>query len=322
MAEPIRTDWPTRKLVVSPPPLEDLVPTIQQGLEANFKTVSVKVEAPPDLRKPPFYLAAPGLSGNTRIADVGGPEYVEPLPDRSKRYDFLSLAKTMEMSPERGIILGAGAGPLHVLNTNTEYMPNLAYEKNTGSRPEILRNESRYVKVNNEGEVVLESIGNAVTDFALLINIFGADGLEGPLLHIKTKSRMGTKNFPEAVQSGLKSVFGDRLISIGGVFVISRGKANLHAMAHSTDQPFKGKIDHPWLRSFDTGSPLVGLTVFHSGDDQGTHLRREHTHCFAVEGDKLGGHYHWDIDETRDEVEYEAWLNTAEFVFRVDQPGL
>jgi hypothetical protein len=315
-----KMDWPTTKLAVNPPTLDELAPAVLTGLKENFQDVTVSVESPPDLRTKPFYLAAPGLCGNTRIADVGGPEYVDPLPDMSKKYDFLSVAKSMGMSSDQGFMIGAGAGPLHVLETNTEYMPNLSYRGLVGERANELENLSRYAKINAKGEVVVEPIKNEVTAFALLINVFASDGLPGPLLHIKVKSRKGKQNFPEAIQKGLKDAFGDRLISIGGAFLLTNGKANLHAMAHSIDQPFVGKIDHPWLRSFDAGSPLVGLTVFHSGDDKGLNLRKEHTHCFSIDGDGLGGHYHWDIEETRDEVEYEAWLNTAEFVYRIDQP--
>lgn len=316
------SNWPVRKITVNPPSLDDLAPSIQSGLQANFQSVIVSVEQSPDLRQAPFHLASPGLCGNTRIGDVGGPEYVDPLPDMSKKYEFLSLAESMEMSTRQGLFIGAGAGPLHVLNTNTEMMPNLSYTGNHGDKADEVQNLSRYARINDKGEVVVDTTDDSNTAFALLTNVFAADGLPGPLLHIKVKSRTGKLNFLQAIQAGLKNTFGDHLISIGGVFVLTNGKANLHAMAHSIDQPFVGKIDHPWLRSFDAGSPLIGLTVFHSGDDSGAHLRSEHTHCFSVDGDGLGGHYHWDIDDTKEEVEYEAWLNTADLVYRIDQPRL
>jgi hypothetical protein len=46
----------------------------------------------------------------------------------------------------------------------------------------------------------------------------------------------------------------------------------------------------------------------------------EHTHCFGGDGggEGDGGHYHFDT--TPEEVEYEAYFNTAKVVYRVDQP--
>jgi hypothetical protein len=38
------------------------------------------------------------------------------------------LPKLLEMSPGKGFMLGAGAGPFHVVGRNSELMPNLSYE--------------------------------------------------------------------------------------------------------------------------------------------------------------------------------------------------
>lgn len=62
-------------------------------------------------------------------------------------------------------------------------------------------------------------------------------------------------------------------------------------------------------------APLVCLSVFHSCDP-GYDLRIEHTHCFSDHNQ--GGHYH--DDTTPAEVEYEAYFNTAEVLYRIDRP--
>ena len=49
---------------------------------------------------------------------------------------------------------------------------------------------------------------------------------------------------------------------------------------------------------------------------KGLDLRVEHTHCFSMHGQ--GGHYHYDM--TPKEVEYVAYYNVAEKIFRVDAP--
>lgn len=43
------------------------------GLVAHFAEVNVSVVDCPNLQEEPFFLAGKGLSGDAKIADVGGP---------------------------------------------------------------------------------------------------------------------------------------------------------------------------------------------------------------------------------------------------------
>ncbi|KAH7122019.1 hypothetical protein B0J13DRAFT_566839 [Dactylonectria estremocensis] len=312
--------WPVRKLALSPPSLDDLASAISTGLESNFSAVNVSVSTPPDLRQRPFYLAGPGLSGNVRIADVGGQANIRPEPNRNAQYDLLAVSKLMEMSPDSGMLLGAGAGPFQTLGYNSELMPNLAY----GSASEgTLQNSTHYAKITQDGQACCEKIGES-TGFGLMCNIFGCDGKTGPLLHVAARGRTGKANFTDSIRAAVGAVYGAKLVSLGGVFVIHKGKTKLHVMPDFPQKPFKDEKDvGAWLKYFDVDPSLVCLTVFHSGDDQGTDLRMEHTHCFAGEGpgkDRCGGHYHFDLDETMEDVEYEGWFNAAEVLYRIDQP--
>ena len=88
--------------------------------------------------------------------------------------------------------------------------------------------------------------------------------------------------------------------------------------------PFKSpKALNDWLtyHDFDSSasSPIVCLTVLHSADpDKTMALRMEHTHSFTVDGSNRGGHYHYDLEG--EEVEYEAYFNTAKTIYRIDRP--
>lgn len=321
--------WPLEKLALSPPTLDQLALSIHDGLQSNFRSVTVEVAQSPDLRQPPFHLAAEGLSGNPRVADVGGPLFLAPGPDFSKKYNLLSIAKQMEMPSDRGFILGAGAGPFHILGVNSELMPNVSFGAAACRGEEVanedkLSNQTYYAKIAENDSYTCEEINGShqTTDFALMANLLGTDGLPGPLLHIKAKSRLGSLNFTEAIQHALKATYGKKLISLGGVFVIRSGAAKMHVMPDFPPEPFAKREDvAAWLKFFDMPAPLVCLTVIHSGDDHGLSLRMEHTHCFAPGGGR-GGHYHGDADDTKDDVEYEAWLNVAEVLYRIDRPGL
>ena len=323
------TTWPVKKTALSPPTLPSLASAIAAGLSSNFAQCSCLVATPPDLTLKPFYLAASGLTGAARVVDVGGPPNLQPSPDFSKKYDLLSISQQVDMTPSTGFMIGAGAGPFHVLGQNSELMPNFAYGAAAGLFE--TRNRTHYAKITGSDDVACRQLSDC-TGFGLMCNLFCSDGLPGPCLYVTAKSRIGPLNFTEAIQEALKSSFGSKLISIGGVFLIKQGKANLHVMPDFPSQPFESRKDvEEWLRYFDMQfsqeDPLICLSVFHSGNGGDMGLRMEHTHCFTVnpDGDESistnkGGHYHYDVDATQEEVEYEGWFNVAEVLYRVDQP--
>ncbi len=215
----------------------------------------------------------------------------------------------MDMSPDRGFIIGAGAGPFHVVGVNSELMPNLSYEN------EKVVNKTFYAKVDEEGGCICEAVPGNSTDCALMANLFGSDGDPGDVLKIVATTRIGKENFTGAIQEILKAEYGERAVSLGGVFLIRRGKANLHVMPDFSTEPLESSQMKEWLRFYEMRAPLVCLSTFHSVDP-GLELRMEHTHCFSGHGE--GGHYHF--DSTPEEVEYEAYFNTAKVIYRIDQP--
>jgi hypothetical protein len=296
------------RIDLKPPPLEDLVECVTAQLAQNFKSTTASVKECPDLRQAPYNLAFAGLCGSPRIADVGGQPNLAPTPDFSKKYDLTSIAELMDMSKEQGALLGAAAGPFHVVGMNSELMPNLSWNGGT------LSNETHYAKVRDDGSALCEKLPSY--DCALMANLFGSAGLPGPVLHIAASSRTGALNFTEAIRKALQDTYGTRTISLGGVFLISKGKAKLHVMPDFSPTPLiTDEQKEGWLRFYEMEAPLVCLSVLHSYDP-GLDLRIEHTHCFSDHGE--GGHYHYDT--TPEDVQYEAWFNVAEVLYRIDRP--
>ena len=303
----IRMSWPVEKVELSTPKLQELVPSITAGLKANFKDVSVEVTDCPDLRRSPFHLAGEGLSGNERIADIGGPPNLSPTPKLDRKYSLIEIRKLMEMEDNKGFILGAGAGPFHIIGVNSELIPNLSYE---GDR---VTNLTHYARIDATGGCRCEK--SPSLDFGLMANLFGSTGNPGKVLKIMAKIRTGKLNFTDSIIKGLQMEFANHPVSMGGVFIIKQGKANLHVMPDFSKSPLQTNQDvNQWLQYFDMSSPLVCLSVFHS-HDPGLDLRMEHTHCFSNHNE--GGHYHDDI--TPDEVEYEAYFNVARTLYRIDR---
>lgn len=315
---------------LSPPSLEELADVLSPALATNFKTSSVTVSQCPDLRQPPFDLAAAGLSGRECIADIGGQPNLFPEPRLDTRYSMVSCARAMGMSQEGGMIIGAGAGPWFNLDTNSELAPNFAWEGTFDS----VQNLTYYTAVSKDSAQKPLCARSESTDCALMMNLFGSAGNPGPVLKITAKTRVGKeKSFTDCIRHALTKHYGsEHPISLGGAFVIKRGTINFHIMPDfpATKPPgqqytFADPAQlNAWLTYHDfpanaNNTPIVCLSVFHSADPgKRMGLRMEHTHCFTTDGSMRGGHYHYDLDD--EEVEYEGYFQTAKVVYRIERP--
>lgn len=333
--------YPVIEYALSPPPLEELADVLRPALQSNFAHASASVVTCPDLREPPFHLAAAGLSGDERIADAGGQRNLYPIPNLEARYSLLDIAQHIHMSADRGFLIGAGAGPFHVLGVNAELMPNLSWRDGF----ENVTNLTRYAKIVNPATTHDDDDDNKTssspsspvlctkspsTDFGLMANLYASQGLQGPVLRLTAHTRTGPLNFTDCIRHALREHYRNNPISLGGTFLIRSGTANLHVMPDFPGGPFRDRAHvDAWLKYFDLPAPLVCLSVLHSfdPDPERLGLRLEHTHCFGVGGQHAGsrgGHYHYDVNGPDDEgvVEYEAYFNTAKVLYRVDRPAM
>ncbi|KAJ5094283.1 hypothetical protein N7456_010144 [Penicillium angulare] len=309
------------------PPLGELATILKKSLELNFAAVTVHVVQCPDLRDHPFNLAAPGLSGNPCIADIGGQLNLFPTPNFDAKYSLLSLAEQMEMSPIGGSLIGAGAAPFQDLGHNAELAPNISWHSesetpdfNDPSSFKVINN-TRFIEVDPNGLSSCQQISS--TNCALMMNLYGSGGEPGPVLKVTAKGRVGEQNFTNCIRLGIRDAYGDsNPVSLGGVFLLKSGKAKFHVMPDFPKKlPFRDRdeLENEWLTYHEFDAPVVCLTVMHSADPENLGLRMEHTHCFDPDGSRKGGHYHYDLDG--EEVEYEAYLHPASTVYRIDQPG-
>lgn len=312
---------------LSPPSLEELASVLAAPLQANYTSSSIAAVPCPDLRLPPFNLACEGLSGHEAIADVGGQPHLFPRPLLDKTYSMLECARHMHLSADRGTLLGAGAGPCHILGRNSELATNLSWNGDFGN----VTNFTRFVIADRiaGGEADVSCDRSLSTDCALMMNLYGSDGRPGPVLKVTARGRKGEgKSFTEFLRTSLNEVYGnEHQISMGGVVFIKKGLCQFHVMPDfpsEADLPFKDRgAVNEWLTHHRYSGPLTCLTVFHSCDPEGLGLRMEHTHGYS-EDRAEGGHYHYDIaagEDDADEVEYEAYLNTAKSLFRIDRPA-
>ncbi|KAJ4352233.1 uncharacterized protein N0V89_007580 [Didymosphaeria variabile] len=307
----------TVKIPLSPPTLKEIAAALQFPLAANYKHATVDVVLCPDLREAPFHLATEGLSGAEKISDVGGQPNLFPQPRLDCKWSLLDIARAMEMDPRGGGLLGAGAGPFHVVGRNCELVPNLSWSDGFDNVT-----NGTYVAQIKDGNPSVERCSSL--DCALMVNLYGSLGGPGQVIKITARGRVEKeKSITELMQKALADAYSDRMVSLGGIFVVKRGKSYYHIMP---DFPPEEELpwDNPkqvndWLTYHEFEAPVVCLSVLHSADPGSKlGLRMEHTHCASVDGRDVGGHYHGDIDG--DEIEYEGYFNVAKTLYRIEKP--
>ena len=98
---------PVETVPLHTPSLETVRDALSAGLARNFAEFSVNVVECPDLSSAPFSLAAPGLGGSTRVADIGGVPNLTPVPKPEKVYSLPEVLRLAGL--ENGIVIGPGA---------------------------------------------------------------------------------------------------------------------------------------------------------------------------------------------------------------------
>lgn len=310
--------------------MESIIDTIKPALASTYAFSTAEVVECPDLHNPPYHLASQGLCGNPIIADVGGPTNLYPRPVLDRIYSMTSIAKEqLHMSPNQGMLIGAGAGPFHFVGQNAELAANISWKNGFDN----VTNLTHYTKIDKSApgpgpSPLCEKC--ASTDCAFIVNMFGSSGLPGPVIKVTARKRVGSTNsFIDVIRFALRERFGDQqAVSLGGLFVIRKGKANFHVMPDFPPEekmPFKSPQELlDWLTYHDfsvkgAGDEIVCLSVLHSADpEKKMGVRLEHTHCFSADG--RGGHYHYDLDDQDEDIEYEGYFNVAETIYRVDRP--
>jgi len=300
-----RSGWtPTKTGTMHTPALSELASVLNEGMVEDFKSIKAEVVHCPNMQESPFNLAAPGICGSCRLADVGGPPYLIPTVQRDKVYNLVDIAAEIKL-PDAAFI-GAGAGSSRLTGTNCELMPNshLATHK-------IM---THFAKM-RDGKPVLERYMS--NEFGLLGNLLASDGKRGEVLKITATGRTSEKTFVNAIRTALSAKYGTQPVALGGVFIIGKGKAKLHVMPDFSKTAIQSDAEvDAWLHYYEANAPLIMLCGSLVSYDPGLDLRVEHTHGFSEHGD--GGHYHYDT--TPEFVEYTGYFSVAETVHRIDAP--
>ncbi|XP_037944900.1 ester hydrolase C11orf54 homolog [Teleopsis dalmanni] len=294
------------------PELNEIKDVIQGALLKNFECVNVEVTECPNLTAPQYGLMDSGLGGSPLLLELGGPPYLLPTVQRSKLYDIKEISQKCLPDAKKILAMGAGAGPHPLRNSNCEGIFNLSVAADG-----TVKNGSYTAKVSGpKEECVLERIPNDEHRCALLLNLFVCRGECGKVIKINCKKRCGSLNFIESIRLGLENKYKEKCVGMGGIFLIKKGNVHQHVMRDFSKTPLNSEEElNNWLKFYNMPAQLnaVGTLITHEND---LDLRLQHFHSFS--NSNWGGHYHYDT--TPDIVEYEAYLNVAERVVRVDKP--
>ncbi|KAJ2952415.1 hypothetical protein O0L34_g6721 [Tuta absoluta] len=297
------------------PPLDEVADVLTRGLLSNFATVNVSVVQTPDLRQPPYHLTSPGLSGNPKLVELGGPPYLVPLVQRDKLYDLAALAKHLGRDP--AFLAGAGAGPWPFLGVNCEGIINLSIRNGTVDQGTRITSVQPVGAAKGHSGYLTQRLPSSETRTALLGNYLLSDGAPGLVIKVEAKKRIGDDNFITAIRETLKKHYGDKVVGLGGMFVVREGKVRFHVMPDFSSAPLCSDADvDSWLHYFEMRAPITHVGTLVTGD-HGLDLRVQHFHGFSEHGD--GGHYHYDT--TPATVHYEGYFALASSVIRVDAPA-
>lgn len=228
---------------------------------------------------------------------------------RDKVYDIKDIHKIVGLNSS--LIIGAGAGPWPYIGVNCEGIYNVTVNDTK------VNNHTRISKVDQStGKSVQQILPDSETKCCLLANLMVSEGKSGQVLKVHCKIRTGPENFISCIRNSLAKHYGDKIVGLGGAFLLKEGKAKQHVMPDFSTIPIHtdAEVDQ-WLKFYEMSAPLVALGTLISGD-YGLDLRVQHFHSFSHHGE--AGHYHYDT--TPETVEYLGYFTLAENIYRVDQP--
>ncbi|XP_070157964.1 ester hydrolase C11orf54 homolog [Polyergus mexicanus] len=212
------------------------------GLHALFNEFEIRVVSCPCLTRPPYDLAAVGLSGNASYLRVGGLYNLLPNPQTDITYDIRS--ELLRYCYDTFIIgTGYAAKPSMLYN-------GLLTMNATVLPPENVNNNSRIVYENNIGHLQLKEITDSNQMIcSILGNFFFSEGKPGKVIQMRAKGR----KFPCSIVSIIQTIllrYCQSAIVLGGVFLINGGKAQCLITPEDYPEILLPHNIYTWLKSY------------------------------------------------------------------------
>ncbi|XP_029662278.1 ester hydrolase C11orf54 homolog [Formica exsecta] len=226
-----------------PSTLEHIKNVLYVGLHQSFNEFEINLVTCPCLTRPPYNLAAVGLSGNTSYLRVGGSYNLMPNPQTEITYD---IRDELLRYCHDSFIIGGGyaAKPSMLYN-------GLLTMNATVLPPENVNNNSRIVYEDDIGHLQLKEITNSNQMVcSMLGNFFFSEGRQGMVIKIRAKGRRFRGSIMIRMQDVLRS-YCQCSVVLGGVFVINGGQAECYI----TPENYPMNLRYPdgylrWLKRY------------------------------------------------------------------------
>eukprot|EP01084_Bolivina_argentea_P016191 30319_1 len=314
-------------LALYTPDLKDVVPSLQKGLDANFKNVEIKVfDKCPDLSEW-GNLTTKGICGSTRIAEVGGVPYLYAKKHQKRtKYQLPDIVKACGM--QTGLVFGAAHASQSIIGKTGELAVN---SKVPGPR------HTRYCKIDKldaqeeeKKDAQQAKVGPCVNfypseEVGCTSNLFICDGgNDEPVLYIKVSQRTGKLNITNAIRTALaqiKGVGGATQIGVGGVIKVTKGKVKTSIAPDFVELDWTNAESIEKSRKyFEFGPNLIMFSTFLTDDpseNNKLHLTLEATNCYSLNAHCAeGGCFVESVSD--DTIEYEGYFSLAKYIYRVE----
>ncbi|XP_033219041.1 ester hydrolase C11orf54 homolog [Belonocnema kinseyi] len=293
------------------PPLSELQTVFRTELLKNFAEVTVEIVESPDLTQSPYNLAATGLGGNPILLDVGGTALYDPQIEKQKLFDLKNIVQNLNRTLG-SYVMGAAGGPWIFLKKDCDVAVNIVLNKPQSTRSSYIISLDKTV-----GKIICQVLPFHETRFAVQGSLFLSDGRRGEVIKVCAENRIGEDSFIASMRRSITNYYGDeKLVGIGGVFVLQKGKAN-GTFVNVLEEPIPKDSNLTRVPLFyvdEVSAKATGVGTFVSARSE-LELTPNHFHLFSRHLD--GGHYA--SDTTPAIVKYEAYFLPADFLMRVDQ---
>lgn len=87
------------------------------------------------------------------------------------------------------------------------------------------------------------------------------------VLKVVTKKRVGDDDFIASIRKTLADHYGDKVVGLGGSFILKEGKAKQHVMPDFSATPLNSDEDvNNWLRFYNMSAPLIAVGTLVTGE--------------------------------------------------------
>lgn len=226
-------------------------------MKKNFQEVIVEIVDCPNLTEEPYNLAGKGLGGSPTLLEAGGSNTLLKVEDKLKVYNTKTLSQHV-MGEKDILLLGTGAGPVHLNGRNCEIVINM---KVSPDGKLVNKNYEALVK-GEDDEIYIKKISDSDTNiFTYLSNVFLSEGNPGKVLRVYCKKRIGSLNYLESIRLALLGFYNEKCVGLGGIFLMKNSTFIQH-LAKNSKQLLPYSFD---LRKYEMPGPFnaVGTLFSH-----------------------------------------------------------